>query len=222
MKTKIAASSLNAGETAKPSPRSTRKKRQPTIPAKAAVNTTSLIENQDFVSDFARFSESILDEKFLRRKYKFDNSVWEKLGSDERLIEAIEYERVKRMRNGDSAREKAQQIFVAAPSVLGGILNDNGANARHRIESARELRTIANVRPQAVPSADMFQIVINLGSDTEVYSKPRAVGLDDTGTRIGESIAIDVDDPGHVDTATLAAITIKNSSGNDSDGGRSI
>src|SRR6516225_4504793 len=80
MKTEIAASSLNAGGTAKPSPRSARKKRQPTIRAKAAVDTTSLIENQDFVSDFARFSESLLDEKFLRRKYKFDNIVWEKLG----------------------------------------------------------------------------------------------------------------------------------------------
>jgi hypothetical protein len=91
------------------------------LDAKTTVDATSLLENADFITDFARYSQSILDEKFLRRKYKFDNSVWEKLGSDERLVSAIEAEKVKRMQNGLSAREKAQQMFVAAPSVLGGI-----------------------------------------------------------------------------------------------------
>jgi hypothetical protein len=162
------------------------------------VDAASLLENQDFITDFARFSESILDEKFLRRKYKFDNSVWEKLGSDERLIEAIEYERVKRMRNGDSAREKAQQLFVAAPAVLGGILNDNKANARHRIESAREIRAIANVGPDSTPATDRFQITIVLNADGSTdprdviqFDKPRAVGIeDDTGTAPQDLVAI--------------------------------
>jgi hypothetical protein len=180
----------------------TRTRKKPGTPAKrldakAAVDATSLIENQDFITDFARYSESILDEKYLRRKYCFDDSIWKDLGGNDELVSAIETERVKRMRNGDSAREKAQQIFVAAPSVLGGILNDNGANARHRIESAREIRAIASVGPESTPSADKFQIIINLGSDVERYSKFRAVG---TGP-----------DPDHDDADMIAIVSANKS-----------
>jgi hypothetical protein len=82
----------------------------------------SLIENHEFVSDCARYGEGLLDKKFLKAKYRFDDSTWERLGSDDALVEAIEFEKIRRMRNGDSAREKAQQLFVAAPGVLGGIL----------------------------------------------------------------------------------------------------
>src|SRR6516162_3507472 len=115
------------------------------LDVKPTVDAASLLENADFVLDFCRFSENIIGERFLRRKYRFDQATWERLGSDERLIEAIENERVKRTRNGDSAREKAQQLFVGAPAVIGSILNDNGASAKNRIEASRELRTIAAV-----------------------------------------------------------------------------
>jgi hypothetical protein len=164
----------------------------------AKVDAASVIETADFLSDFARYSEGILDEKYLRRKYKqFDNNVWEKLGSDDRLVEAIETEKVRRMRNGDSAREKAQQIFVAAPNVLGGILTDNGANARHRIEASKELRTIANVGPESTPSTDRFQITIVLNADGSSdphdvikFDKARAIGIEDDAAP-QELVAID-------------------------------
>ena len=51
-------------------PKRVRNKQRPSIPAKAAVDTTSLTENADFILDFCRFSEGILDEKYLRRKYR--------------------------------------------------------------------------------------------------------------------------------------------------------
>src|SRR6516164_3523158 len=98
-----------------------------------AVNLPTLLEDHEFISDFARYSEGILDEKFLRRKYQFDNSTWESLGNNDALVELIENERVKRMRNGDSAREKAQQIFVQAPAVLGDILHGEAVSPRHKI-----------------------------------------------------------------------------------------
>jgi hypothetical protein len=152
------------------------------LDAKTIVDAASLIENADFILDFCRFSEGILDEKFLRRKYnQFNNSVWEKLGSDERLVSAIEAEKVKRMQNGLSAREKAQQMFVAAPSVLGRILNDNSANARHRIEASKELRTIAAVGPESAPATDRFQIIINMGADIETYNKSRSITIATSG-----------------------------------------
>lgn len=145
----------------------------------------TLIGDPDFLADFARFSEGILDKKFLKTKYRFSDQVWKDLGNDARLLEAIELESVRRMRNGDSAREKAQQLFVGVPTVLGGILHDDAASPRHRIESAKELRTISAVGPEAVPRGDRFIITINLGADgngeevIEHYNKAIKIGIGD-------------------------------------------
>jgi len=168
-----------------------------------------LEDNHEFISDFARYGEGILDEKFLRRKYRFDDSTWESLGNNEALIEAIETEKIRRMRNGDSAREKAQQLFVTAPGVLGNILHDDDASPRHRIESAKELRTIAANGPEAAPAADRFQITINLGADVvERYDKSIAIDPNDV-------------DPNDTDTTPqglLPMIAAKNKSRDGSDG----
>jgi hypothetical protein len=146
----------------------------------ADLHGQSLIENHEFVSDCARYGEGLLDQKFLKSKYRFDDGVWERLGSNDALVEAIEFEKVRRMRNGDSAREKAQQLFVTAPGVLGNILHDDGASPRHRIESARELRQIAANGPEATPATDRFEITINLGADVvERYSKSIAIDPND-------------------------------------------
>ena len=98
---------------------------------------TSILENHDFVVDCARYAEGLLSEKEVKKKHHFDEATWARLGEDEALIEAIEAEKVRRIRNGDSAREKAQQLFVTAPGVLGEILHDDAVSPRHRIESAR-------------------------------------------------------------------------------------
>jgi hypothetical protein len=47
----------------------------------------------DFIVDCARFAEGILTEKAVKKKYLFDAETWERLGSDEALIEAIEVEK---------------------------------------------------------------------------------------------------------------------------------
>src|SRR5262245_63580335 len=105
---------------------------------------TSLIENHEFITDCARYAEGLLSEKEVKKKYRFDDQTWERLGEDEALIEAIEAEKTRRIRNGSTARERAQQLFATAPNVLGDILHDDGTSARSRIESARELRQIAD------------------------------------------------------------------------------
>src|SRR5262249_4724205 len=99
---------------------------------------------------------------------------------------AIEAEKVRRIRNGAHAREKAQQVFVKAPDVLDNILSDRSASPRHRIEAAREIRAVAATGPEATPAGDRFVIPINLG---EVYKlrivKPIAGGpIDETGQSI--------------------------------------
>ena len=140
----------------------------------------SPIENHEFVEDLCRYAEGILTEAAVKKKYHFDDAIWESLGSDEELIALVEAEKILRVRNGSTARERAQQYFATAPTVLGGILNDDGASPRHRIESARELRQIADNGPGATPAADRFIITIDLGEDQKLtIDKPRKPGLDD-------------------------------------------
>jgi hypothetical protein len=138
-----------------------------------------LEDNHEFINDFARYCEGILDEKFLRRKYRFDDSTWESLGNDDALVEKIANEKLRRIRDGTSARERAQVHFATAPDVLGSILNDQHASPRHRIESAKELRTVAANGPEAAPASDRFVITINLTADgsnhIEHYDKARAI-----------------------------------------------
>jgi hypothetical protein len=129
---------------------------------------TDLSKDHDFIADLSRFSEGILNETDVRKKHYLSDEDWERLGSDERLIRAIEDEKIRRVRNGSHAREKAQQVFVTAPGVLDRILHDDGVSPRHKIESARELRAIAAVGPEAQPTADRFSIVINLGEDHKI------------------------------------------------------
>ena len=139
-----------------------------------------LEDDFDFVADCCRYSENILSEEAIKKKYRFDDTTWESLGNNEALIEKIEAEKVRRIRNGSTARERAQQLFATAPSVLGDILHGDAVSPRHKIESARELRQIAANGPEAAPAADRFQITINLGADVvERYDKSIAINAND-------------------------------------------
>ena len=138
------------------------------------------LDNLELIQDLCRYAENLLSEQQVRKKYRVDNETWECLGSNDSLVEAIEAEKTRRIRNGSTARERAQQHFASAPNVLGNILNDDGASPRHRIESARELRQIADNGPGATPAADRFIITIDLGEDQKLtIDKPRKPGLDD-------------------------------------------
>src|SRR5262245_60980310 len=139
----------------------------------------SLIEDHDFITACARYSEGLLTEEDVKKSYHFDDQTWASLGDNEALIEAIEAEKVRRIRNGSTARERAQQLCATAPSVLGDILHDDGASPRHRIESARELRQIAANGPETAPASDRFQITINLGADVLKFDKSIAIDAND-------------------------------------------
>jgi hypothetical protein len=122
--------------------------------------TERLLKDAEFISDLARYAENLLTEKFIRRKYgNLDDATWTHLAESDELVSAIEEEKIRRIRNGSSAREQAQILYKDTPSVLGGILNDDGASPRHRIESAREIRQIAANGPED-RTADRFQIII--------------------------------------------------------------
>jgi hypothetical protein len=142
----------------------------------AKTTKSSLVDDLEFVSDLCRFQESVLTEQQVRKKWHFlDDAAWERMGSDDRLVEAIELERVRRIRSGQAKREAAQRHVVRAPDILAGIMDDASANERHRIDACKALDDFADNGPQATPPPEMFNIVINLtagGGDRLEFNKP--------------------------------------------------
>ena len=138
-----------------------------------------LEDDLEFISDLARYAEGLFSEQDVKKKHHLSADTWERLGSNEVLIEKIEAEKVRRIRNGSAKREKAQQLVVQAPDVLGGIMLDASASPKHRIDSAKALDAFAANGPEAAPASDRFQITINLGSDVLHFDKSIAIDAND-------------------------------------------
>jgi hypothetical protein len=138
--------------------------------------TTSLdsVEGRRFVADACRAAEGLIGDKELAEIYEISPADWRDITKNTALINAIRDERTRRVRNGTAAKELAAREFVKAPQVLGNILNDPSANAKHRIDSAKELRATAHGGGDGERTADTsekFIITINLGDTTEHYEK---------------------------------------------------
>src|SRR5262245_42416024 len=166
---------------------------------------TSLIENHDFIADCARYAEGLLPEQEGKKKHPFDDDTSARLGEDETRIAVIEDEKLRRIRNGSTKRERAQQLVAQAPGVLGDIMLDASASPKHRIDASKTLDAFAANGPEAAPAADRFVITINLGGDVERYSKSIAIDANDV-------------DPNDADTDTapqglIAAIAAKKRDG---------
>jgi hypothetical protein len=151
---------------------------------------------RELIVDCARYSEGLLTEKEVKKKHRFDDATWDRLGQDDALVEAIEAEKLRRIRSGLAKRELAQKHVVKAPDVLNTIMLDPAASPKHRIDSAKVLDQFAANGPEATPAADRFVITINLGSDVLHFDKPLAIGPDP-------------DPPDEVDTTMLPIIAAK-------------
>jgi len=154
---------------------------------------TSLIENHEFITDCARYAEGLLSEQDVKKKYRFDYDTWARLGENDALVEAIEAEKTRRIRNGSTKRERAQKLVAQAPGVLGDIMLDASASPKHRIDASKTLDAFAANGPEATAAADRFIITINLGSDVERYNKSIAINANDV-------------DPNDIDTKPQALL----------------
>ena len=166
---------------------------------------TSLIENHEFIADCARYAEGLLSEKEVKKRHHFDDATWERLGEDDALVEAIEAEKLRRIRNGNTKRERAQTLVAQAPGVLGDIMLDASASPKHRIDASKTLDAFAANGSEATAAADRFITTINLGGDVERYNKSIAINANDV-------------DPNDTDTAPrglIAAIAAKKRDGGD-------
>jgi hypothetical protein len=145
----------------------------------------ALADDPDFVLMMARYSDGLVSESQVRKRYNFDDATWNQLGSDDKLVSKIEAESQRRTRLGETAREKAQKIFnTRVPEVLSSVIDDPNQSARHRIDACKEVRAIS-AGPENTPAANSrFIITINLNSDgsdhVEHYDKNIAINADDT------------------------------------------
>jgi hypothetical protein len=135
---------------------------------------------RELIADCARFAEGTLTEAQVRKKYRFNENAWEALGADDALVEAIEAEKLRRIRDGSAKREKAQLLVVKGPAILDSIASDASASPRHRVDAIKTLDGMAAGGPAEAATQDRFIITINLGTDSsgrpvvEHFDKPFA------------------------------------------------
>jgi hypothetical protein len=159
------------------------------------------IEDEELIENLARFADGTLSEVAVKARHHLSKEDWAALGENDRLVELVEARKLARIRSGATKRERAQIEIVDAPPILGGIMRDPNANERHRIDSIKTLDALANTGAEAAAAGARFEITINLGSDTERYSKSIEINPHDV-------------DPNHVDTTNvIAAITMNKSKG---------
>jgi hypothetical protein len=193
---------------------------------------TDLANNRELVADLSRFAEGVLTEQQVRRKWRhLDQSVWD--APDDALVDAVEAERVRRIRTGTNVREKAQLLHTRAPDILSEIMTGD-ASPRHKIESARALGQIATPVANPAPAADAsrFVIQINLGADVPplIFNKALALGPepDDINSAPQELLLTNKqeDDSNNIDDAELPTpwglMIAANKQGNDGNGGQPI
>ena len=139
-----------------------------------------LEENQELIADCCRYAEGILSEANMKRKYGFADSVWQDLGSNEKLLAAVEDEKIHRLRSGRQKRERAQHLVVKAPDVAASIMLNDSANDRHRLDACKVLNDFsANPADNTPAASDRFQITIVLNGDVESYDKSISINADD-------------------------------------------
>jgi hypothetical protein len=96
---------------------------------------------------------------------------------------------------GRQKREKAQALIVEAIDVLGGIALDPDANAKHRIDASKALDQLAGNGPENTPTAEHFQIIINLDGDTRLKVDKNLGVVSDTKVIDHELPAASKDEP---------------------------
>ena len=153
------------------------------------------LEDDELIENLARFADGTLSEAAVKARHHLSNEEWAALGESDRLVELVEACKLRRIRTGATKRERAQIEIVDGPPILGKIMRDPGANARHVIDAVKTLDGLASTGAEAAAAGARFEITINLGADhIEHYSKSIAIDANDT-------------DPNDIDTtAVIAAI----------------
>ena len=160
------------------------------------------LEDDELIENLARFADGTLSEAAVKARHHLSNEEWAAMGESDRLVELVEAAKLRRIRTGATKRERAQLEIIDGPPILGKIMRDPNANERHRIDSIKTLDALANTGAEAAAAGARFEIIINLGSDTERYSKSIAIDPNDT-------------DPNDVDTTNVISVITNRPKGDD-------
>ena len=159
------------------------------------------LEDDELIENLARFADGTLSEAAVKARHHLSEEDWAALGESDRLVELVEAAKLRRLRTGATKRERAQIEIVDGPPILGKIMRDPGANARHVIDAVKVLDGLASTGAEAAAAGARFEITINLGADhIEHYSKSIAIDPNDT-------------DPNAYAPAVVAAIATKKDDG---------
>src|SRR5262245_39926471 len=66
-------------------------------------------KDAEFVLTLTRFAEGLISEAAVRKLYRLTETDWERLGSDDELVRAVDAEKIRRVRDGSYKRERSQQ-----------------------------------------------------------------------------------------------------------------
>jgi len=184
----------------------------------------NLLNDRNFILAAARCGEGLISEAELRKEYRhFDADVWERLGRDDKLIAAIQAMKVSRVRSGALARERAQVLYAEVPNRLAEFLKDPNISPRFAIESAKEIRAIADRSPETAAAAapERFLIQINLGHG-EILTYPNDRG-DGRNRKNASPKVIDANRDDDIDPSDeaqeLLPFIVNANKGNDGNGG---
>ena len=144
--------------------------------------TQTLMKDQSFIEDMARFAEGVLTERQIRKKYHlFTEATWTAL-NDDAIVEAVELEQTRRIRSGAAKRELAQLHVVKGPAILDGIATSTKQSALHRINAIKALDSLADPGPESAVEQERVHIVINLTADTKIKD-PKDILVIDAAAR---------------------------------------
>jgi hypothetical protein len=168
-----------------------------------------------FVVDCCRHIEDLAGAEQLKARYQLTEEAWRQLADNEPLQQAIARTKEGRIRSGEAAKEKAQHLFLTAPTVLSNIVNDSTAPARSRIEAARELRQTAAIGSEdATPIAERFSIRIDLTADGR-KSDHDVIVIEGPAKKVGSDVELE---PGNDADTPLLALIAANKSRDGGDG----
>src|SRR5262249_41147915 len=126
----------------------------------------SLINNHEFLADCARYLEGLYTRSQVKKRWRnIDDATWDRLGDDNELVDAIELERTRRIRDGSAKRELAQKHIAAdGPNTLHNIIRNERANDKHRIDAVKALDSLTG-NPAEIEQKDRIYIRIDMGAD---------------------------------------------------------
>src|SRR5262245_3283885 len=135
--------------------------------SKPALPSRSLLDNFELIQDLARYAEGLFTRDQVKKKWRklVSNEMWDTLEHDDALVDAIEAEKVRRVRDGSFKRERAQQHITKGPDVLDSIMMDTRASPKHRIDASKVLDQFAGNTADAAEQPDRIIIRIDMGAD---------------------------------------------------------